>query len=50
MYKAQITSNQANYKEKVYIVTVKTDFKHKFNNHTKSFNLKRYENNPKLSK
>ena len=50
MYKAQITSNQANYKEKVYIETVKTDFKHKFNNHIRSFNLKRYENNPKLSK
>ena len=50
MYKAQITSNKANYKEKVYIETVKIDFKHKFNNHIKSFNLKRYENNPKLSK
>ena len=50
LYKAQIMSNQANYKEKVYIGTVKTDFKHKFKDLTKSFNLKCYENSPKLSK
>ena len=37
-------SNQLNYKEKFYIGTTKTDFKERFNNHTKSFNIKHYEN------
>ena len=47
---AQITSNQLNYKQKVYIGSVETDSKHSFNNHTKSFNLEHYENDTKLSK
>ena len=47
---AQTTSNQPNYKQKVYIGTAETDFKHRFNNHTKSFNLGHYENDTELSK
>ena len=39
MYKAQTTSNQPTYKQKVYIGTAEADFKHRFNNHTNSFNL-----------
>ena len=50
IYKAQIKSNQLNYKQKVYIGTAETDFKHRFNNHTKSFNLEHYENDTELSK
>ena len=50
IYEAQITSNQLNYKQKVYIGTAETDFKHRFNNHTKSFNLEHYENDTELSK
>ena len=30
--------------QKVYIGTAETDFKQRFNNHTKSFNLEHYEN------
>ena len=40
IYEAKITSNQRYYKEKAYIGTAEVDFKHSFNNHTKSFNLK----------
>ena len=50
IYEAQIMSNQPNYKQKVYIGTAETDFKHRFNNHTKSFNLEHYENDTELSK
>ena len=50
IYEAQITSNQPNYKQKVYIGTAETDFKHRFNNHTKSFNLEHYENNTEYLK
>ena len=50
IYEAQITSNQLNYKQKVYIGTAETDFKHRFNNHAKSFNLEHYENDTELSK
>ena len=50
IYEAQITSNQPNYKQKVYIGTAETDFKHRFNNYTKSFNLEHYENDTELSK
>ena len=50
IYKAQITSNQPNYKQKLYIGTAETDFKHRFNNRTKSFNLEHYENDKELSK
>ena len=32
------------------IGTAETDFKHRFNNHTKSFNLEHYENDTELSK
>ena len=32
------------YKQKIYIGTTETDFKHRFNNHTKSFRLEHYEN------
>ena len=38
------------YKQKIYIGTTETDFKHRFNNHTKSFNLEHYENDTELSK
>ena len=50
IYEAQITSNQLNYKQKIYIGTAETDFKHRFNDHTKSFNLEHYENDTELSK
>ena len=50
IYKAQITSNQPNYKQKIYIGTAETDFKHRFNNQTKSFNLEDNENDTELSK
>ena len=42
IYETQITSNQPNYMQKVYIGTAETDFKHRFNNHTKSFNHEHY--------
>ena len=50
IYEAQIKSNQSNCKQNVYIGTAETDFKHRFNNHTKSFNLEHYENDTELSK
>ena len=34
----------------MYIGTAKTDFKHRFSNHTKSCNLEHYKNDTKLSK
>ena len=49
IYEAQITSNQLNYKQKINIGTAKTDFKHRFNNHTKSFNPEHYQNDTDLS-
>ena len=42
--------NQLNYKQKIYIAAAETDFKLRFNNHTKSFNLEHYENDTELSK
>ena len=42
-------SNQPNYKQNVYIGTAETDFKHRFNNHAKSFNLEHYDNDTELS-
>ena len=45
-----LLSNQPSYKEKKYIGTAETDFKHKFNNHTTSFNLEHYKNDTELSK
>ena len=50
IYEAQITSDQLNYKPKIYIGTTETDLKHGFNNHTKSFKLEHYENDTELSK
>ena len=50
VYEAQITSNQLNYYGKLYIETVETNSKQRFNNHTKSFNLEHYENYTELSK
>ena len=50
IYETQIMLNQLNYNQKIYIGTAETDFKHRFKNHTKSFNLKHYENNTALSK
>ena len=43
-------SNQLNYKQKIYIETAETYFKHRFNKHTKSFNFENYKNNTELSK
>ena len=45
---AKITSKQPNYKEKIHIGTTETDFKHKFNNQIKCFNLEKYENDTAL--
>ena len=50
IYVAQITPNQLSYKQKIYIGTAETDFKHRFSNHTKPFNLEHYENDTELSK
>ena len=47
---AQITSNQLNYNQKIYIGTTQTEFKRRFNNHANSFNLEHYENDTELSK
>ena len=43
-------SKQLNYKQKLYIGTTETDFKHRFNKQTKSINLEHYENDAELSK
>ena len=50
IYESHITSNQLNYKQKIYIGTAETDLKHRFNDHTKSLNLEHYENETELSK
>ena len=42
--------NQPNYKKNIYIGTTKSSFKHRFNNHTKSFILEHYKNDTDLSK
>ena len=44
IYESQIMSNQLKYKQEIYIGTTEADFKHRFSNHTKSFNLEHYEN------
>ena len=49
IYEAQITSNQLNYMQKNYIGAAETDFKYRFSNHTKSFNVEHYENDTELS-
>ena len=46
IYEARTTSNQLNYKQKNYRGIAITNFKHRFNNHTKLFNLE----HTKLSK
>ena len=48
IYEAQFILNQP--KENIYIGTAKTDFKHRFNNHTKSFKLEHYKNDTELPK
>ena len=50
IYEGHVTSNQLNYKQKVYIGIAETNFKHRFSNHIKSFNLEHYENGTELSK
>ena len=50
IYEAQITSNQLNYKQKIYIGTAETYFKNRFSSHTKLFNLEHYENDTELPK
>ena len=37
-------------KENIYIGTAKTNFKQRFNNHTKSFKLEHYKNDTELPK
>ena len=43
IYEAQITSNGPNYKQKIYIGTAETYFKHRFDNLRKSLNFEHYE-------
>ena len=43
-------SKQLKYKQKIYIGTGETDFKHRFGNCSKLFNLEHYENDTELSK
>ena len=49
-YQTQITSNQLSYKQKIYIGPAETDFKHRFNSKTKSFNHEHYEKDTEQSK
>ena len=49
VYKANITSSNQNYQEKVYFGSCETTFKKRFSNHRKSFNLKQYKNERELS-
>ena len=48
IYEAQFMLNQP--KENIYIGTAKTNFKQRFNNHTKSFKLEHYKNDTELPK
>ena len=50
IYEAQIILNQLNYKQRIYIGIAETNFKQRFSNHTKSFNLEHHENDTELSK
>ena len=50
IYEAKNTLNQPNCKENIYTGTAKTNFKHRFNNNTKSFKLKHYKNDTELPK
>ena len=47
VYKAQVTTNQSTF---TYYGASEGDFKMRFNNHTKSFRLRKYENDSELSK
>ena len=50
VYGATITSNEPNYKEKLYLGISEAPFKKRFANHKKSFNAAKYENETELSK
>ena len=50
VYEAEITLNQLNYKQKINTETAKIDFKHRFNNHKKSFNLEHCENDRTITR
>ena len=50
VYEPKIISTKPNYKEKIYTGTAETNLKQSFINHMKSFTLKQYENDTKLSK
>ena len=50
IYKAQITTNHLNYKQKSYIWTVERDFINGFKSSEISFNIEHYENDTVLSK
>ena len=50
IYEARNTLNHPNCKENIYTGTAKTNFKHIFNNNTKSFKLKHYKNDTELPK
>ena len=49
VYKAKVTSSNQNYQENVYFGSCETAFKKWFSNHKKSYNLKQYKNETKLS-
>ena len=50
IYEAQITLNQLDFEQRIYIGTAETDFRHRFSHQTKSFNLADYENDTERSK
>ena len=50
IYKAIITSDTTDYKERVYIGLCETSFKKRYANHRKSFNFEKYRNESELSK
>ena len=50
VYKATVSSNIANYQEKVYIGLCQTSFKLRYANHLKSFNTPQYKHDTELSK
>ena len=50
IHEAQITWNKLIYKQNIYIGTAETDFKYRFSNQIKYFNLEHYENDTELPK